>query len=62
MEANEIIRTVENAGGELWVAGETLRYRLPESASSLVDEIRVSKWGRDWLGTTGRREIGVSQN
>jgi hypothetical protein len=44
MEANEIIRTVENAGGELWVAGETLRYRLPESASSLVDEIRVSKW------------------
>lgn len=44
MKANEIIRTVENAGGELWAAGETLCYRLPESESLLVDEIRVNKW------------------
>lgn len=44
MQASEILRTVENAGGELWVAGESLGYRLPETAISLVDELRTCKW------------------
>ena len=44
MQASEILRTVESAGGELWVAGETLGYRLPEAAISLVDELRTCKW------------------
>lgn len=44
MQASEILRSVENAGGELWLEGESLRYRLPESASRLVDELRTQKW------------------
>jgi hypothetical protein len=44
MQPGEIIRTIECAGGELWIAGESLGYRLPESAASLVDELRASKW------------------
>ena len=44
MQPGEIIRTIEGAGGELWIAGESLGYRLPESAASLVDELRASKW------------------
>jgi len=44
MQPGEIIRTIEGAGGELWVAGESLGYRLPESAASLVEELRASKW------------------
>ncbi len=44
MVASEILRTVENVGGVLWVTGETLGYHLPESALSLVDELRTFKW------------------
>ena len=44
MRPGEIIRTIEGAGGELWIAGERLGYRLPESAASLVEELRASKW------------------
>jgi hypothetical protein len=44
MQPGEIIRTIESAGGELWIAGERLGYRLPESAASLVDELQASKW------------------
>jgi len=44
MQALEIIQAIESVGGELWIDGELLGYRVPESAESLVDEIRVSKW------------------
>jgi len=44
MQALEIIRTIESVGGELWIDGERLGYRVPESAVYLVDEILVSKW------------------
>jgi hypothetical protein len=44
MQANEILRNIESAGGALWVTGESLGYRIPESESSLVDEIRTCKW------------------
>ena len=44
MLANEILRNIESAGGALWVTGESLGYRIPESESSLVDEIRTCKW------------------
>lgn len=44
MQPGEIIRKIEGAGGELWIDGERLGYRLPESAASLVDELRASKW------------------
>ncbi len=43
MQAREILRAVECAGGELWVAGESLGYRLPESALVLVEALRASK-------------------
>lgn len=44
MQVSEIIHNVQSAGGELWVDGESLGYRLPESAASLVDELRGNKW------------------
>src|ERR1019366_6282013 len=44
MLASEILRTVEDAGGALWVSGESLGYRLPESELPLVDELRTCKW------------------
>jgi hypothetical protein len=44
MHASEIIRTIESAGGALWVTGESLGYRIPESESSLLDELRICKW------------------
>lgn len=44
MHASEILRTVERAGGLLWVAGESLGYRLPESVLPLVDDLRTCKW------------------
>jgi hypothetical protein len=44
VQASEILRTVENAGGALWVTGESLGYRIPESESSLLDELRTCKW------------------
>jgi hypothetical protein len=44
MQATEILRTVESAGGALWVTGESLGYRIPESESSLLDELRTCKW------------------
>jgi hypothetical protein len=43
MQASEVLRAVECAGGELWVDGESLGYRLPESALSLVETLRASK-------------------
>jgi hypothetical protein len=44
MQANEILRSIESSGGALWVTGESLGYRIPESESSLVDQIRTCKW------------------
>ena len=44
MHASEILRIVERAGGALWVTGESLAFRLPESSSSMVDELRTHKW------------------
>jgi hypothetical protein len=44
MHASELLRTIESAGGALWVNGDSLGYRLPESESSLVDELRTRKW------------------
>jgi hypothetical protein len=44
MQASEIIQIVEGAGGELWVTGESLGYRLPESALALVEALRANKW------------------
>jgi hypothetical protein len=43
MLASEIIRCVEGEGGELWVEGDSLGYRLPESALPLLTELRTQK-------------------
>jgi hypothetical protein len=43
MEAAEIVCAIETAGGQLWATGETLAYRLPESALSLVPEMKTRK-------------------
>jgi hypothetical protein len=43
MQASEIIRSVENAGGELWLSGASLAYRLPETASPLLEQLRARK-------------------
>jgi hypothetical protein len=44
MVPSEILSTVESVGGVVWVTGESLGYRLPESALLLVDELRTYKW------------------
>jgi len=55
MQVSEIIHTVQSAGGELWVAGESLGYSLPESAASVVDELRENK--RDLLELLRQRPV-----
>ena len=44
MQAREILQTVESGGGAVWLAGEALRYRVPESMLPLLDELRLRKW------------------
>lgn len=44
MRASEILSTVEGAGGAIWLAGASLRYRLPESMLPMLDELRLQKW------------------
>jgi hypothetical protein len=44
MRASEILRTVENGGGAMWLAGAALRYRLPEAMLPMLDELRLRKW------------------
>lgn len=43
MTAETILETVRQAGGVLWVEGETLRYRLPQDAAHLVSLLREQK-------------------
>jgi len=43
MQASEILRVVKSAGGSLWVNGDSLGFRLPESESSLVPVLRTFK-------------------
>jgi hypothetical protein len=43
MQAGEIIRTVYDAGGQLWLEGDKVRARLPENLRPLVDIIREHK-------------------
>ena len=43
MQAAEIIQTVADAGGQLWLDGDKVRVRLPESLRPLVEEIRQRK-------------------
>ncbi|MGB6112613.1 MAG: hypothetical protein WA430_04290 [Acidobacteriaceae bacterium] len=44
MQADEIIQTVYYAGGQLWLEGDKVRARLPESLRPLVGVIREHKW------------------
>lgn len=43
MQAAEILDTVSAAGGLLWLEGDRVRARLPESLRSLVNVIRERK-------------------
>jgi len=43
MQADEIIQTVYDAGGQLWLEGDKVRARLPERLRPLVDVIRACK-------------------
>jgi hypothetical protein len=43
MTPETILETVRQAGGALWVDGETLRYRMPKRLSPLVSAIRERK-------------------
>ena len=44
MQASEILRSVESAGGNLWLSGASLAYRIPESARPLLEELRERKY------------------
>jgi hypothetical protein len=41
--ATEIIATITSAGGRIWVEGDKVRARLPESLRPLVSEIKLRK-------------------
>jgi hypothetical protein len=41
--AVEIMEAVTSRGGQLWLDGELLRYRLPVNMESLVDTLRTHK-------------------
>jgi len=43
MQPAEILENVEAVGGQLWVVGDMLRMRLPESSRPLVEQIRMWK-------------------
>lgn len=43
MQAIEILETVSAAGGQLWLEGDKVRARLPESLRPLVNAIREHK-------------------
>lgn len=43
MQAAEILDTISAAGGLLWLEGDRVRARLPESLRPLVDAIRERK-------------------
>ena len=43
MSADELIKTIEAAGGRLSVSGEKIRYSLPEDALHLIDHLREQK-------------------
>src|SRR5271157_2276455 len=43
MQATEIIDAVSRAGGKLWLEGEKVHARLPESLLALVEDIRRYK-------------------
>jgi transcription initiation factor IIE alpha subunit len=40
---SELVESVLRAGGVLKLAGDTVRYRLPEDAAHLVDELKEHK-------------------
>ena len=43
MTAEEFMENVKHTGGEVWAAGDKLRYRLPSSATGLVPAMRELK-------------------
>jgi hypothetical protein len=43
MTAEEFMQNVRHAGGEVWAAGDKLRYRLPSTATALVPAMRELK-------------------
>jgi hypothetical protein len=43
MTAEELLETVRQAGGEVWAAGDKLRYNLPYSAHRLIPTMRELK-------------------
>lgn len=55
MTTAEIVTTIEASGGSLWRDGDRLRYRLPESALPLVEELRAKK--PDILALLQEREM-----
>src|SRR6266566_6285045 len=43
MTAEEVMENVRHAGGEVWAAGDKLRYRIPTTATELVPAMRELK-------------------
>ena len=43
MQTDELLVTVSAAGGQLWLEGDKLRARLPESLRPMVDVLREHK-------------------
>jgi hypothetical protein len=44
MQASDILRTVESGGGAVWLAGESVRYRLPKSMFPMPPGVRLVRW------------------
>jgi hypothetical protein len=60
MQPAEILENVEAVGGQLWVVGDMLRMRLPESSRPLVEQIRTWKPDiMDLLATRPAMPVGV---
>jgi hypothetical protein len=43
MTAEELLETIRQVGGEVWAAGDKLRYRLPYSVHRLIPTMRELK-------------------
>ena len=43
MTAEELMETIRQVGGDVWAAGDKLRYRIPTSAAVLVPAMRELK-------------------
>jgi hypothetical protein len=43
MTAEELLETIRQVGGEVWAAGDKLRYNLPYSAHGLIPTMRELK-------------------